>query len=300
MVLSSKQVSSDNLDWAQLEQNLLLQDGVALELPKPTITRQTETGNQNQQQSEPQRCPRCDSTNTKFCYYNNYNRSQPRHFCKACRRHWTKGGTLRNVPVGGGRKNKRVKTNNNGSGKNATSHGGTNSQMGALSHQPHSLSLPFSDEKKTSSDQILYRTLLNNPPQPRQPSFVNDNLHGRSDSNNNSGFSSSSCSSGGGGGGGLVGTTRSLPPMPSFPPLTDMSMSSYVNEPSFPSLLPDPSIEFAKETPYSLQFSTQFAPSATPRPTQFNYNLLDPGFWNWDDLTTFISPDLQFDPQLGF
>ncbi|RWW31374.1 hypothetical protein GW17_00003990 [Ensete ventricosum] len=48
------------------------------------------------------RCPRCDSTNTKFCYYNNYNLFQPRHFCKSCRRYWTKGGALRNVPIGGG------------------------------------------------------------------------------------------------------------------------------------------------------------------------------------------------------
>ncbi|XP_019189648.1 PREDICTED: dof zinc finger protein DOF5.4-like [Ipomoea nil] len=48
------------------------------------------------------KCPRCDSLNTKFCYYNNYNLSQPRHFCKSCRRYWTKGGVLRNVPVGGG------------------------------------------------------------------------------------------------------------------------------------------------------------------------------------------------------
>ncbi|CAH9135431.1 unnamed protein product [Cuscuta epithymum] len=54
------------------------------------------------------KCPRCDSANTKFCYYNNYSLSQPRYFCKSCRRYWTKGGTLRNVPVGGGcRKNKR-------------------------------------------------------------------------------------------------------------------------------------------------------------------------------------------------
>ena len=50
----------------------------------------------------PKRCPRCESTNTKFCYYNNYSQSQPRHFCKACRRYWTEGGTLRNVPQGGG------------------------------------------------------------------------------------------------------------------------------------------------------------------------------------------------------
>ncbi|GAA0168800.1 hypothetical protein Leryth_016492 [Lithospermum erythrorhizon] len=54
------------------------------------------------------KCPRCDSINTKFCYYNNYSLTQPRYFCKSCRRYWTKGGTLRNVPVGGGcRKNKR-------------------------------------------------------------------------------------------------------------------------------------------------------------------------------------------------
>ncbi|KAJ0806066.1 putative transcription factor C2C2-Dof family [Helianthus annuus] len=54
------------------------------------------------------KCPRCDSGNTKFCYYNNYSLTQPRYFCKSCRRYWTKGGTLRNVPVGGGcRKNKR-------------------------------------------------------------------------------------------------------------------------------------------------------------------------------------------------
>ncbi|KAI7751035.1 hypothetical protein M8C21_028434 [Ambrosia artemisiifolia] len=48
------------------------------------------------------KCPRCDSNNTKFCYYNNYNLSQPRHYCKDCRRYWTKGGTLRNIPIGGG------------------------------------------------------------------------------------------------------------------------------------------------------------------------------------------------------
>ncbi|KAK8641857.1 hypothetical protein V6N13_011229 [Hibiscus sabdariffa] len=61
------------------------------------------------------KCPRCDSTNTKFCYYNNYNLSQPRHFCRNCRRYWTKGGSLRNIPVGGGtRKNtKRSSSSNN-------------------------------------------------------------------------------------------------------------------------------------------------------------------------------------------
>lgn len=62
----------------------------------------------NHQNHQALKCPRCDSLNTKFCYYNNYNLSQPRHFCKSCRRYWTKGGVLRNVPVGGGcRKTKR-------------------------------------------------------------------------------------------------------------------------------------------------------------------------------------------------
>ncbi|KAL2337982.1 hypothetical protein Fmac_012428 [Flemingia macrophylla] len=53
-------------------------------------------------EQEQLKCPRCDSKNTKFCYYNNYNLSQPRHFCKNCRRYWTKGGALRNIPIGGG------------------------------------------------------------------------------------------------------------------------------------------------------------------------------------------------------
>ena len=63
------------------------------------------------QHDQPLKCPRCESTHTKFCYYNNYSLSQPRHFCKTCRRYWTKGGALRNVPVGGGcRKNKRSRS----------------------------------------------------------------------------------------------------------------------------------------------------------------------------------------------
>ncbi|KAJ4890236.1 Dof zinc finger protein DOF3.4 [Raphanus sativus] len=67
--------------------------GVITGLPPPTTTTE-------QQEQLP--CPRCESTNTKFCYYNNYNFSQPRHFCKSCRRYWTHGGTLRDIPVGGG------------------------------------------------------------------------------------------------------------------------------------------------------------------------------------------------------
>lgn len=68
---------------------------------------------EQQQQQQTLKCPRCDSSNTKFCYYNNYSLSQPRHFCKSCKRYWTRGGTLRNVPLGGAsRKNKKIKKPN--------------------------------------------------------------------------------------------------------------------------------------------------------------------------------------------
>ncbi|CAM8900342.1 unnamed protein product [Rhodiola kirilowii] len=58
----------------------------------------------------PEKCPRCNSMNTKFCYYNNYSLTQPRHYCRTCRRYWTQGGVCRNVPIGGAtyRRNKRA------------------------------------------------------------------------------------------------------------------------------------------------------------------------------------------------
>ncbi|KAK1407313.1 hypothetical protein QVD17_38927 [Tagetes erecta] len=49
-------------------------------------------------------CPRCTSMDTKFCYYNNYNVNQPRHFCKSCQRYWTAGGAMRSMAVGAGRR----------------------------------------------------------------------------------------------------------------------------------------------------------------------------------------------------
>ncbi|XP_061343236.1 dof zinc finger protein DOF5.7-like [Gastrolobium bilobum] len=86
--------------------------------PETTTTKDHEnqvSGGRKTASTRPQeqgmKCPRCDSPNTKFCYYNNYSLTQPRHFCKTCRRYWTKGGALRNVPIGGGcRKNKKVKS----------------------------------------------------------------------------------------------------------------------------------------------------------------------------------------------
>ncbi|KAI4368170.1 hypothetical protein MLD38_016757 [Melastoma candidum] len=101
-----KQVSSeddDGSDWTPSS----LQDHRLLPMERENPQRQSAATTPTISSFEQLKCPRCGSTNTKFCYYNNYNKSQPRHFCKACKRHWTKGGTLRNVPVGGGRKNKR-------------------------------------------------------------------------------------------------------------------------------------------------------------------------------------------------
>ncbi|GMH17612.1 hypothetical protein Nepgr_019453 [Nepenthes gracilis] len=73
-------------------------------------------------EQEQLKCPRCESTNTKFCYYNNYNLSQPRHFCKSCRRYWTKGGALRNIPVGGvSRKNAKRSSNSKRTAANSSS-----------------------------------------------------------------------------------------------------------------------------------------------------------------------------------
>ncbi|XP_050208753.1 dof zinc finger protein DOF3.6-like isoform X2 [Mercurialis annua] len=79
------------------------------------------------------KCPRCESTNTKFCYFNNYSLSQPRHFCKTCRRYWTRGGALRSVPVGGGcRRNKRSKSSNRS--KSPSKASGSTSSSGLISN----------------------------------------------------------------------------------------------------------------------------------------------------------------------
>uniref|UniRef100_A0A5B7AS90 Dof zinc finger protein n=3 Tax=Davidia involucrata TaxID=16924 RepID=A0A5B7AS90_DAVIN len=97
-------IPSTTNEWPQIDEK-----GLIMQASTGRVMEMKPSQNQNQQQ-QALKCPRCDSSNTKFCYYNNYSLSQPRHFCKACKRYWTRGGTLRNVPVGGGcRKNKRVK-----------------------------------------------------------------------------------------------------------------------------------------------------------------------------------------------
>ncbi|KAF8379982.1 hypothetical protein HHK36_027449 [Tetracentron sinense] len=90
-------------------------------------------------------CPRCSSTNTKFCYYNNYSLTQPRYFCKACKRYWTEGGSLRNVPVGGGsRKNKRSTASSSASSRKLPDlTPPMSSSQNPKIHEGHDLNLAF-------------------------------------------------------------------------------------------------------------------------------------------------------------
>ncbi|GJR20744.1 DOF zinc finger protein DOF5.6 [Tanacetum coccineum] len=84
------------------------------------------------------KCPRCDSTHTKFCYYNNYSLTQPRYFCKTCRRYWTKGGTLRNIPVGGGcRKNKKVSSSKKPTSATLNNNNNNNNNDNNMHHHNH-------------------------------------------------------------------------------------------------------------------------------------------------------------------
>ncbi|GAB4845687.1 hypothetical protein Ancab_039090 [Ancistrocladus abbreviatus] len=111
MGITSLQVCMDSSDWLQ---GTMSDDGGIDSSSSPsgdilTCSRPAMMERRlRPQHDQALKCPRCESTNTKFCYYNNYSLSQPRYFCKTCRRYWTKGGTLRNIPVGGGcRKNKK-------------------------------------------------------------------------------------------------------------------------------------------------------------------------------------------------
>ncbi|CAA2933361.1 dof zinc finger protein DOF2.5-like isoform X1 [Olea europaea var. sylvestris] len=95
------------MDASQWTQEIGVEKSMA-EIAGDTCSRPVVEKKVRPQNEQALNCPRCHSTNTKFCYYNNYSLTQPRYFCKTCRRYWTEGGTLRNVPVGGSsRKNKK-------------------------------------------------------------------------------------------------------------------------------------------------------------------------------------------------
>ncbi|XP_019162068.1 PREDICTED: dof zinc finger protein DOF1.4-like isoform X2 [Ipomoea nil] len=129
-------------------------------------------------QEQPLKCPRCDSSNTKFCYYNNYSLSQPRHFCKACKRYWTRGGTLRNVPVGGGcrKNNKRIRRSSAASAASSSSSPAAIDVVSSSSTSPAVSSAPLQipaptppPQTKTQINPLFYGLPINpsselNPP----------------------------------------------------------------------------------------------------------------------------------------
>ncbi|KAM3298917.1 hypothetical protein ACQJBY_040418 [Aegilops geniculata] len=93
--------SASLLPAAGAKRTFAAPDGAEQEQPLAQEGAVTNKNGQQQQQQAKLECPRCSSTDTKFCYYNNYSTAQPRHYCRTCRRYWTHGGTLRKVPVGG-------------------------------------------------------------------------------------------------------------------------------------------------------------------------------------------------------
>ncbi|KAJ7945866.1 Dof zinc finger protein [Quillaja saponaria] len=158
MDFSSLQAGMDSSDWLQgnIEEDSGLMDsssspsGDMLTCSRPIIERRLRPPH-----DQALNCPRCDSTHTKFCYYNNYSLSQPRYFCKTCRRYWTKGGTLRNIPVGGGcRKNKKV------SSKQSHGQNQAHSAVEPSSHHHHQ-NIP-TDLQLTFPDQVLQFSHLTN------------------------------------------------------------------------------------------------------------------------------------------
>ncbi|KAF5204102.1 Dof zinc finger protein like [Thalictrum thalictroides] len=78
-----------------------------MEMEAMDVFQQQQLHARNNPRPPPRPCPRCESHDTKFCYFNNYNSAQPRYFCKTCKRYWTQGGTLRDVPVGGSTRRER-------------------------------------------------------------------------------------------------------------------------------------------------------------------------------------------------
>ncbi|KAM0011844.1 putative transcription factor C2C2-Dof family [Helianthus debilis subsp. tardiflorus] len=136
-------------------------------------------------------CPRCGSSNTKFCYYNNYSLTQPRYFCKGCRRYWTKGGSLRNIPVGGGcRKTRRAKSVRVSDTTNVLVHGAGQSARNVESRGDNTSGSTMMQPTHIDIQQV-YANFLNQRPQNGNQEYVNDQgLLGEVDPMVSVGFSS--------------------------------------------------------------------------------------------------------------
>ncbi|XP_004505871.1 dof zinc finger protein DOF3.6-like [Cicer arietinum] len=145
------------------------------------------------------KCPRCDSTNTKFCYFNNYSLTQPRHFCKTCRRYWTRGGALRNVPVGGGcrrnnKKNKRSRSKSPSTATNSEKLQTTSANIPSSHHEiigqlpPHQITnLPFMASLQNLSRYTVGNMNLGNLQQQQETDHMGFQIGSVSAGNNNIG-----------------------------------------------------------------------------------------------------------------
>ncbi|CAL0305416.1 unnamed protein product [Lupinus luteus] len=141
----------DTGQWAQ---------GIGVVKPMEDSSKQPQPPMLERSRARPQKdqalnCPRCNSTNTKFCYYNNYSLSQPRYFCKTCRRYWTEGGSLRNVPVGGGSRKNKGSIPSSSSSTPTSSQQGPSKNLPDLSTQPNNLPDPASHNPKIHQGQDL-------------------------------------------------------------------------------------------------------------------------------------------------
>ncbi|CAL5213400.1 unnamed protein product [Lathyrus oleraceus] len=279
MGLSSKQViSSSGLDWKQT-----LLESQDLELPKPHhLMRKQQQNPQQQQSAEHLKCPRCDSTNTKFCYYNNYNKSQPRHFCRACKRHWTKGGTLRNVPVGGGRKNKRI--------KKPTTPVTSSTTTATTSIQTP---LQVSDHHKTIPNSSLYQAIIHPPSLLLQQNMMMMNTRDLLVESKDFGMFSTTCS------------TLPIPPhqnqsllfpfstsSSSFDTTTCSSSNVYYYGQEFKTMEEQEQEQEAiipNTKPWEIPMAI---PTSLPLPATSG-GMEASKYWNWEDIDSLVSADLK-------
>ena len=86
------------VDWVGLEESEMVESKASFVRSASTTGRSSKSksdgsGGSKQTRSKLPRpdapsppCPRChaEGSNTKFCYYNNYNINQPRYYCKVC------------------------------------------------------------------------------------------------------------------------------------------------------------------------------------------------------------------------
>lgn len=217
---------------------------------------------QEEQQPEHLECPRCFSSNTKFCYYNNYNKSQPRHFCKGCKRHWTKGGTLRNVPLGGGRKNKRQKLSDSATHKSLSSASSINHTV-PMSSRGSLIFSQLGDNHGISSNFVGNNTFLGG----------NQEMFFLSPSQDQS--KQFSCSETGGFGSNF----------PSFVPKTQ-SLDAYES-----TQMPDSSLESTITTTMPMNGCNML--SQNPWEDSFARGSMDlSSLWDWNEINSLVSADL--------